>query len=324
MSLTLRFKRFFAFWIEFTLIFTVLLVVGAAGFRWKNRLDRSPAQIQSLSDAETRTKDGTAYWTRGKSGPNLVLIHGVLGNKFTFQKAAARLDRYRLWAYDVRGMGYTPATGDIGLDAQVEQLRRFIDELKLGQVVLLGHSTGGGIAQAFAAKYPAAVKHLILVDSVDPLETNFAGTWESTNLRDLVYAGLRSPYLPQIMPKLSGRWITKQLLSHQYASPDRLDEVTVLGHAYPWQLPGYWERAGEWLSAPSPAWAKLLRGSYGTNPFGVTVLWGINDSWFAPRQGQQICQRYRHCQFLLIEDAGHLPQEEQPDRFAERLISLVL
>lgn len=324
MSPTLRIKRFIAFWVEFVLIFGVLLLVGAATFRWKNKIDRSPAEIKTLADGQLRTSDGTAYWTQG-NGTNLVLIHGVLGSKFTFQRLAPRLaPRYKLWAYDVKGMGFSAATGDIGLDGQVEQLHRFLTELKLGQVILLGHSTGGGIAQAFAAKYPAAVKHLVLVDSVDIVETSLLGSWESTNLRDLVYASLHSPYLAEVMPALSGRWIMRRILSNQYASPERIDEPTVLGHAYPWAQTGYWERAAEWLTPPTQAWMKTVRGTFGTNPYAVTVIWGASDGWFPPRQGQKLCERYRSCQFLLIEDAGHLPHEEQPERFAERLTSLLL
>lgn len=324
-SLLQRLRRFLTFWVEFILVFSLLLVVGGAVFHWRNKVDRSPAGIQSLADEQTRTSDGTAYWTQGGSGPNLVLIHGILGSKFTFQAVRARLaSHFKLWAYDVKGMGFTPAKGDLGLDGQVEQLHRFIEELKLGPVVLLGHSTGGGIAQAFAARYPTSVRHLILVDSVDYLDTSLTGNWESTNLRDIVYASLRSPYLPRLMPHLAGRWITRRILSHQYAVPARIEESSILEHAYPMQLPGYWERADEWVAAPSQSWLKLIRGSFGTNPYPVAVLWGINDAWFFPRQGQVICQRYRNCSFLLIEDAGHLPQEEQPVRFAERLTSLVL
>jgi pimeloyl-ACP methyl ester carboxylesterase len=322
--LTLRLRRFVAFWVELVLISAVLVVALGATFHWRNRLDRTPAQIQSFQDRQLRTSDGTAYWTQGEAGIDLVLIHGVLASKFTFEPVRALLTpRFRLWAYDVKGMGFTAAEGDIGLDGQVEQLRRFLEEMKLTQVVLLGHSTGGGIAQAFAARHPKSVRHLILVDSVDYSENNLRGNWESTNLRELVFAALRSPYLPELMPHLSGRWITRRLLSHQYGSPDRLTEATVLAHSYPMKLPGYWERANEWLMPPSPAWTKLIEGSFGTNSFPVTVLWGINDGWFLPRQGQQLCQRYRNCSFLLIEDAGHLPQEEQPGRFAERLTALL-
>lgn len=324
-SLTLRLRRFVSFWTQFTLFFTVLLALGAATFRWRNRLDRTPAQIQSLADEQARTTDGTAYWTHGTSGSNLVMIHGILGSKFTFQAVRRQLAaRFKVFAYDVKGMGFTKPSGDLGLEGQVEQLHGFIEELKLAPVVLLGHSTGGGIAQAFAARYPTLVRHLILVDSVDLFDTSLAGNWASTNFRDIVYASLRSPYLPQVMPHLSGPWITRRILSHQYAVASRVEEPSVLAHAYPMELPGYWERAAEWLAPPSPAWLKQIRAAASTNPFPVSVLWGINDGWFFPRQGQQLCERYRNCSFLLIEDAGHLPQEEQPERFTDKLATLLL
>lgn len=324
-TLVQRVRGFFVFWIEFTLIFTVIALLGFAVFRWKNQLDRSPAQIRSLADTQLRTSDGTAYWTYGSQGPNLVLIHGLLGSKHTFERVKTALgSRFRLWAYDTKGMGFTPARGDLSLEGQVEQLHHFIEELNLGDVILLGHSTGGGIAQAFAARYPKSVKHLILVDSVDYLDTALAGNWESTNLRDIVYAGLRSPYLAQLGPHFSGQWITRKILSHQYFDPNSLTNGAVLAHAYPMQLPGYWERIGELVEAPSQKWLSTLRASFVEATFPVTTLWGINDAWFFPRQGQQLCQRFKKCTFLMIEEAGHLPHEEQPDRFVERILALFL
>lgn len=320
-----RLRRFLAFWTEFFVAFCLLIGVGAATFYWRNKIDRTPAQIQTLAEEQTRTSDGTAYWTYGNSGPNLVLVHGLLGSKFTFESVRKRLAaRFTVWAYDAKGMGFTPARGDLTLTGQVEQLHHFITELKLGPVVLLGHSTGGGVAQAFAAKYPAMVRHLILVDSMDFFDTALRGNWESTNLRDLVYASLKSPYLPKVMPYLSGRWITRRILSHQYAVTNRIQESSVQSHAYPLEQPGFWDRAAEWAAPPSAAWLKAIGASQGGNPFPVSVLWGVNDAWFFPRQGQELCQRYRNCSFLLIEDAGHLPQEEQPASFAERLSSLLL
>ncbi len=324
-ALTQRLRRYLKFWTEFIVAFVVFVGLGTAGFYWKNKVDRSPAQIQSLSDEQRRTSDGTAYWAYGNSGPDLVLIHGLLGSKFTFERVRTRLaSRFRVWAYDARGMGFTPARGDLTLEGQVDQLHHFLGELKLGPVVLLGHSTGGGVAQAFAAKYPQLVRHLILVDSMDFFDAALQGNWESTNLRDLVYASLRSSYLPRVMPYLSGRWMTRRILSHQYAVANRLTEISIQTHAYPMEQPGYWDRAAEWAAPPSAAWLRAIRASQGNNPFPVSVLWGVNDAWFFPRQGQQLCERYRNCSFLLIEDAGHLPQEEQPEAFSERLSSLLL
>jgi pimeloyl-ACP methyl ester carboxylesterase len=323
-SFLARVRRTLLFWAELTLAFLVVVGSGAAVFYFRNRLDRTPAQIEELGQGETRASDGTAYWTKGNTGPNLVLVHGVLASKYTFEALKPYLSsRFRLWAYDVRGMGFTPGRGDVGLDGQVQQLKAFVDEMKLAPLVLLGHSTGGGIAQAFAARYPALVRQLILVDTMDFFEPNLSGNWESTNLRDLVYASLRSPYLPKVMPWLSGRWITKKILSHQYAVPGRITNTALLEHSYPMRLPGYWDRASEWLGAPSAEWLSAMKASFSTAPFPVSVLWGINDAWFFPRQGQQVCERYRACSFLLIEDAGHLPHEEQPERFSERLLTLV-
>lgn len=318
-------RRFFAFWVELILVGTVLGAVALGVFFWRNKLDRSPEQLRALASDQQRTSDGTAYWWKGNRGPNLVLVHGFLGSKATFEPLVPHLSgRYRMWAYDRKGQGYTKPDGDLGLGGQVEQLRRFVTELKLSPIVLLGHGYGGGVAQAYAAKYPTEVKHLILVDTIDFLDDDSKGTWESTDLRNLLHASLQSPYFPQVMPHLSGRLVTAKLLSHWYANPNRIPESTILSYAYPMAQPGYWDRLSEMMAPPGPHWIELLKGFSRKNPFPVTILWGINDPWYFPRVGQRMCQRFRTCTFLFVEEAGHLPQEEQPERFAQRLESLIL
>lgn len=103
--------------------------------------------------------------------PVLVMVHGFTGSKENWYPLAQRLrGRYRLLIPDLPGWGESQRRdgGDYGFVAQSARLARFIEQVarpRGSEVVLLGHSMGGGIAALTAARYPRAVDRLGLLDA---------------------------------------------------------------------------------------------------------------------------------------------------------------
>ena len=72
---------------------------------------------------------------------------------------------FTLVRYDRLGVGMSDrniAGEDLGLEADVSILHALIDHLSLDQVTLVGGSSGGCAAIAFAARFPERVSHLLL------------------------------------------------------------------------------------------------------------------------------------------------------------------
>ncbi|KRD77152.1 alpha/beta hydrolase [Lysobacter sp. Root983] len=113
-----------------------------------------------------------AYNDEAPAGaPVVVMVHGFTGSKENWYPLAQRLrGRYRLLIPDLPGWGESQRRdgGDYGFVAQSARLARFIEQVarpRGGEVVLLGHSMGGGIAALTAAHYPRAVDRLGLFDA---------------------------------------------------------------------------------------------------------------------------------------------------------------
>ena len=113
-----------------------------------------------------------AYADEAPAGaPTLVMVHGFTGSKENWYPLAQRLrGRYRLLIPDLPGWGESQRRdgGDYGFVAQSARLARFIEQVarpRGGQVVLLGHSMGGGIAALTAARHPRTVDRLGLFDA---------------------------------------------------------------------------------------------------------------------------------------------------------------
>ncbi|MCV6592442.1 MAG: alpha/beta hydrolase [Silicimonas sp.] len=96
--------------------------------------------------------------TRG-TGPDLVLIHGAGGNArdFTFQLMDQLTDRYRVFAIDRPGHGWSDPIGKAASPAaQARHLAAALRRLGAKSPLILGHSYGGAVAMAWALEDEAA------------------------------------------------------------------------------------------------------------------------------------------------------------------------
>jgi pimeloyl-ACP methyl ester carboxylesterase len=105
-------------------------------------------------------------WPGPAKGSAIVCIHGLTANHTCWASMADALSPgHRLIAYDLRGRGESdkPDKG-YSLELHGEDLGRLLDHFKLKTAVVMAHSLGAHIALRFAAKHPARVSKLVLVD----------------------------------------------------------------------------------------------------------------------------------------------------------------
>lgn len=107
-----------------------------------------------------------AYIDEGKGSETIVMIHGLGSYSQAWKRNITELSKkYRVIAVDLPGYGKSskaPHSGLMTFYAGV--ISDFIQQLKLGQVNLAGHSMGGQISMVLALEHPELVKRLILVD----------------------------------------------------------------------------------------------------------------------------------------------------------------
>ncbi len=142
---------------------------------------------------------GLAYLDNEKVSPlTLVFIHGnsSRGQAFAKQFYAPELESYRMIALDLPGHGSSTVSEKIELDPvtfsynfYTSLLANFIAQLKLTNVVLIGHSLGGHIAIGASDKIP--LKGLV-ISQTPPLES-MANSLEAFNHELPVLAILYNP-----------------------------------------------------------------------------------------------------------------------------------
>ena len=111
---------------------------------------------------------------RGALPTRLVLaVHGVTANHTAWWPLARRLTATSgtvLWAPDLRGRGRSNGLpGPWGMATHADDLAAVLDRSDVERVDVVGHSMGGFVAVAFAARHPDRVARLVLVDGGVPL-----------------------------------------------------------------------------------------------------------------------------------------------------------
>lgn len=97
--------------------------------------------------------------------PPLVLLHALGEDATDWDPVAPVLARdRRVYALDLRGHGRSDWPGDYSIELMRSDVLRFLDELGLSRVDLVGHSMGGVVAYLVASEAPHRVARLVLED----------------------------------------------------------------------------------------------------------------------------------------------------------------
>jgi 3-oxoadipate enol-lactonase len=243
-----------------------------------------------------------AYDDHGVGLP-VVFLHAFPLNRRMWEGELTALlgeARYRLVALDWRGFGESEITNEIStMELFADDVAGLMDVLGMQNAVLCGLSMGGYAAFAFLRKYPQRVGGLILADTRPGADTpeaqanrenvaRIAETQGTGAIADLQVPRLLSEYTRQQHPDVEAR--VRQLI----------DEATPRGIAAASR--GMAQRADS---------TDLLAGI--TCP--TLVIVGEQDALTPPTVAQDYASRIPGAQYVVIPQAGHLSNLEQPEVF---------
>ncbi len=248
------------------------------------------------------------------ASPTLVLLHGYTGGKENWFRLATALGRdYRLVAPDLPGWGDSArdADADYGYEGEAARVAAFLRHVSGVQVVLVGHSMGGGIAAVVAARYPQLVARVALLNAsgVEFADNAFGqAVLDGANpfgVRDT--ASLES-YLGILFHDRASRppipWpATHAVIAHRRREGDFEQSVLdSIGRGDGRFLPG--EEASR---IPQPA----------------LLLWGAEDRVIDPSALDLYAARMPHARRVRLPGCGHMSLMECPGAVADAVRSLV-
>jgi pimeloyl-ACP methyl ester carboxylesterase len=120
------------------------------------------------------------YLDWGGTGEVIILLAGFGNDAHVFDEIApAFTDKWHVIGLTRRGFGETdrPATGYDTM-TRVEDIRAFMDAMKITHANLVGHSLAGDEMTAFANAYPQRVIKMVYLDAAYDRRKNFTCTWD--------------------------------------------------------------------------------------------------------------------------------------------------
>lgn len=132
-----------------------------------------PAPAAAKDFASTRI----TVTVEGK-GKDVILIPGLSSSPRVWKEMIAAVPGYRWHKVQVHGFAGTGKGGNTEGDVAApvaEEIARYIAEQKLGSVAVIGHSMGGSMGMMLAARHPASVSKLMIVDMFPFMGAMFGG-----------------------------------------------------------------------------------------------------------------------------------------------------
>ena len=241
-------------------------------------------------------------------GDPLVLLHGVATSRLIWRRVLEPLARgRRVIAVDVPGFGQSaPAGPGFELERVADML---VEGLGRDSFDLVGHSLGGAVAVATAARHPEAVRRLVLVSpaGLDPRAPRVAAVLGAAAER-AVYARRALGY--QLTGRARGR---RAMFGTTVADAGRMhpEDARLLLDAS--------SGARRVASGVRRALEADLRADFAAAPMPLGLIWGAADR-VVPYAGLEALRKLRPDAVIeTLPATGHIPQIEDPEAFVAAL-----
>ncbi len=118
--------------------------------------------------SQIKIEETTYYYEFQGAGPPLVLISGFGADHLTWREIHPRLaGDFRTLLFDNPASGQTRDGGkELTIEGMADSAAQLISALGISRPLLAGHSMGGSIALALAARHPGLPRGLVLINSV--------------------------------------------------------------------------------------------------------------------------------------------------------------
>ena len=104
------------------------------------------------------------YEVLGRGRP-VIFLHGWVGSwRYWISAMQVTSTSYRAYALDLWGFGDTAHnTLNYSLEQQANLLDRFLNEMGIGKIALVGHGLGALVGMSFAARFPQSVDRMMAI-----------------------------------------------------------------------------------------------------------------------------------------------------------------
>lgn len=306
-----------------------LLLVGLAGpFLIPAADEKSAFTEKELSEPDSKYANVLGYDLHyketGEGEPALILMNGFGGNLYTWRNVLHPLSHHgRVIAYDRIGTGLSahPIEGDwIGKSPYVpsmqpEFLMGLMDELGIQKAILVGNSQGGTVALSAALSHIERITALVLVDPAVYVRggppTQLSWLWRTPQMRRIG---------PWVAHRFLGEANAARLLALVWHDPARFTQPERKQTLKYFHVKNRDAALWEYTIANEPS---DLAGRVHEINLPALVIAGDDDRIVPTEQHVRLANELPHAQLVIINECGHVPQEERPEDFLNAVLAFL-
>jgi pimeloyl-ACP methyl ester carboxylesterase len=247
---------------------------------------------------------------KGRGRP-MLLLHGLGASSYTWHEIMPQLAKsQRVIALDLKGFGDSdkPLDDAYSIADQAKLVQAYIAQNDLRGLTLVGHSYGGAVAMAVALDDATAsrrrIDKLILIDS---LNYNQPVPFFFRLLQTPVVGELGLNLIP---PDVQ----ISRALSVAYYRASKVDRETVAVYANPLQSEGGKHALLKTVDSLMNENADAFVSRYRTLNTPTLLIWCAHDRIVPITFGKRLFHDLPNATIDVIEECGHIPQEEEPDQ----------
>lgn len=255
-----------------------------------------------------------------KDGPLVILLHGFPEFWYGWKHQIPYLARagYRVWAPDQRGYNLSDKPKGVAaydLDDLSDDIMGLIDAAGKEKAFLVAHDWGAGVAWWSANRYPERIERMVILNV--PHHAVMERTIKSslTQLRKSWYMFFfQLPWLPERLIR-SNNWENGIRSLRESSQPGTFSEDDFRHYRNAWSQPHAFTSMINWYRAIMRKRPKSLPSPRISVP--TLMIWGAQDEFLSREMAAKSIELCDEGRLVMIEEATHWVQHEEPERVNE-------
>jgi pimeloyl-ACP methyl ester carboxylesterase len=249
------------------------------------------------------------------SGDPILCLHGLGASIYSWRHFIAPFSQQnKLILVDFKGCGKSPKPFDshYSTEEKADDIYNLIIQDDLTNLTLMGNSLGGAVSMMVAIRLleqePTRLSRLVLIDSA-------ADKNAIPSHLKLIRSFVGAPILYLSPSKLAARLTLRMC----YYDNKKATKEQVAAYAQPMASAAGRHALLQTARQCIPVNADELISKLNVITVPTFILWGRDDKVIPLRVGELLHKAIRNSTLEIIEECGHIPQEEKPDETIARI-----
>ena len=259
------------------------------------------------------------------SRSTLLILHGYPTCSYDYYKALPYLEKYfRVIVHDHLGFGYSdkPHSYSYSLIEQADFALLLWQKLGIQKAHILAHDYGTSVVTEIIARHNKFKLNNLMIQSVTLC--NGSMHIEMAKLR-LIQKLLLSKITGPIMAKFSSKKTLSKNLKNIYFDANKIsnDEINSL-----WKMMTHnsgrsvLHKSTQYIKERYMFWHRWI-GALKNTDLVINIVWAKNDPIAVVAMAHVIFDETHHSQLVVLENLGHFPMLEAPNKWADAVIHVI-